>query len=59
MVADNREATEPRVPLGYVEVITSKVLQSPPKDNKRSTKHTHKTTNPTKNRGRTQVLRKG
>ena len=30
MVADNREATEPRVPLGYVEVITSNVLQSPP-----------------------------
>ena len=29
-VAANKEATEPRVPLGYVEVITPKVLRSPP-----------------------------
>ena len=28
-VADNKEATEQRVPSGYVEVITSKVLRSP------------------------------
>ena len=26
----NKEATEPRVPLDYIEVITSKVLRSPP-----------------------------
>ena len=31
MVATNKEATEPRVPLCYVEVITSKVLRSPPR----------------------------
>ena len=29
-VAPNKEATEPRVPLGWVEVITSNVLRSPP-----------------------------
>ena len=26
----NMESTEPRVPFGNVEVITSKILQSPP-----------------------------
>ena len=30
IVAANKEATEPRVLIGYVEVITSKGLQSPP-----------------------------
>jgi hypothetical protein len=29
-VAANKEATEPRVPFGNVEVITSKILRSPP-----------------------------
>jgi hypothetical protein len=29
-VAANKEATEPRVPFGKVEVITSKILRSPP-----------------------------
>jgi len=30
MIAVNKEATEPRVPNGEVEVITSKVLRTPP-----------------------------
>ena len=30
IVAANKEATEPRVPFGKVEVITSKILRSPP-----------------------------
>ena len=30
MVADNKEACEPKVPSGYVDVTTSKVLQSSP-----------------------------
>jgi hypothetical protein len=30
MIAANKEATEPMVPTGYVEVITSKALWSPP-----------------------------
>jgi hypothetical protein len=29
LIAANKEATEPRVPLGYAEVITSNVLRSP------------------------------
>ena len=30
LFAANKEATEPRVPFGKVEVITSKILRSPP-----------------------------
>ena len=29
-VTANKEATKPRVPFGKVEVITSKILRSPP-----------------------------
>jgi dolichyl-phosphate-mannose--protein O-mannosyl transferase len=51
-VVANKEATEPRVPFGKVEVITSKSLQEQTtqwpiekvqKDKQRSTKHTYKT----------------
>jgi hypothetical protein len=30
LIFANKEATEPRVPFGKVEVITSKLLRSPP-----------------------------